>query len=183
MSLLKPYLSAKVKEPSFSAGTFISMFTFLNSSVLCCPEEGNETSYSPVMLSTHLGAPEESMGTIRPHVSSFDCTSTVLFKVISNQEVLQGAYWLCPMMSAYCLHTRTILTFVKRLLRVLSYQQCLSNQDSICTKSVLRGYLSGYKPRANTKQLGGEGKGSQYHKHDGLTPKTGRKQDFFWAGI
>lgn len=33
-----PYLSAKVKEPSLSAGTFISTFTFLNSSVLCSPE-------------------------------------------------------------------------------------------------------------------------------------------------
>lgn len=140
-----------MKEPSFSAGTFISIFTFLNSSVLCCPEEGNKTFYSPVMLSTHLGTPEESMGTIWPHVSSFDCTSTVLFKFISNRKVLQGEYWLCSMMSAYCLHTRTVLTFIKRLLRVLSYQQCLSNQDCISTKSVLGGYLSGYKPRANTK--------------------------------
>lgn len=54
LSLFEPHLSAKVKEPSLSAGTFIKTFTFRNSSVLCCPEEGNEKFYLAGILRTCL---------------------------------------------------------------------------------------------------------------------------------
>lgn len=90
LSLFEPYLSAKVKEPSLSAGTFIRTFTFWNSSVLCCPEEGNEKLYLAVMLRTCLQTLEESMGTSWPQVPGFECTNTVSFKFISNQNVPQG---------------------------------------------------------------------------------------------
>lgn len=35
--LLSPHLSSRMKSPSFRTGTFLRMFTLLNSSVKCCP--------------------------------------------------------------------------------------------------------------------------------------------------
>lgn len=71
------------------------MFTFRNSSVLFCPEEGNDKFYLAVVLRTRLQTPEEAVGTI--------CTNTVLLEFISTEKVTQGAQGVCPMTPAYVL--------------------------------------------------------------------------------
>jgi len=48
--------------------------------------------YLAVPLRTCLPTPKESAGTIWSQVPGFDCTSTLLFKFISNQKVTQREY-------------------------------------------------------------------------------------------
>lgn len=149
LSLFVPYLSAKVKEPSFSAGTFISMFTFLNSSVLCCPE-GNERFF---LISGAQHPSGISWGAHGQHMDHFwlwlyKYSPVPLIACIPEQPLDKGSE---------SFHTSNVCQ-----LKAVSAQ-------TLCLEAPVRAWT----PRS----FGG--KGSQYHRHSGLTTGVVRKKAIF----
>lgn len=118
-----------------------------------------------MVLSTHLGTAEESMGDTWT-ISGFDCTNTALY--------CRGRFWLCLMMSTDLLpaYQNSLLTKVRTVQSFHTSNVCqlrAVSARSLCLEVGVRAQTP--------SSLGG--KGSQYHKHGGVTTGTARKEGIF----